>query len=802
MGRGWVATVALATSIVGAGTAQAAGLPEVRSGARPGPDALYAPAPDAPQLQNTGPWTARPILISGASAYRDGEFLHQDWLTDDHGALGVKDPTDPFGVEAFLFSPKTGTATYPTDPVYANNAADLVELRVKPLADATAFRVTLNTLKDPERTAFTIALGGAADGEARAWPHEAGVTSPAELFLTVHGTTAELVDAASGTVRPGATASVDLERRQVDVRVPRSAWDPGRAVVRMAAGVGLWDRAAGTYLAVAPGPASATSAGGGGSPSGARLFNVAFRGEDVPDVGGTGVGVTIADAAVGGGLDGSWWRERTQANILRDGDLRSAFAQVDFGKLADRVTDESAVPQDGPMDRILASRFAFGQGVDYAKACGGISAAFPCDGAWLGQLQPYALYVPKKPRPAQGYGLTLLLHSLSANYNQYLGSKNQAQLGERGAGSLVVTPQGRGPDGFYTDIAEADTFEVWADVARHYPVDADWVAISGYSMGGFGTFRLASRWPDLFARGFSVVGRGSPDTSLASLRNVPLLSWAAAADELVNIQSTEATFREMDRLDLPVTHDLFPAADHLTIATNDEYGKGAAFLGEHRVDRDPPHVTYVVDPSGDSARAGAVADHAYWLSGLRVRDGAPRGTIDVRSEAFGVGDPQPGAVVQRSGAVEGGSRGPLPFAEREQAFAPAPATPKADKLVVRATGVRQAVVDTRRARVSCAPQLDVVSDGPLDLQLTCPPVPRPKACSKTLRLKVPQVRGRRVVEVRVSRNGKLVKRATARRLRVVHVQRPRSGAFRLRITARTNGTKRRTVTVVRRYRGC
>src|SRR5205085_8906356 len=106
-------------------------------------------------------------------------------LYDDHGALGARDNNAPVGPNAFLFSPSAGTYTYPTDPVYANNAADLVELRVKPLADTTAFRVTLDTLKDPSRVAFTIALGDSPS--AVPWPHGAGVTSPAALFLTVHG---------------------------------------------------------------------------------------------------------------------------------------------------------------------------------------------------------------------------------------------------------------------------------------------------------------------------------------------------------------------------------------------------------------------------------------------------------------------------------------------------------------------------------------------------------------------------------------------------------------------------------------
>src|SRR5215213_2063521 len=196
---GYMRPIVLSAVVAGAlvaSPAQAASLPEVESGHRPGPDILYAPPASAPQLENDGPWRAEPILISGVSAYRQGEFLYQDHLYDDHSARGAEDPTDPFNGLEFLFSPKHGTLTYPTDPAFANNAADLVELRVKTLADATAFRVTLNTLADAERTAFTIALGSSA--VPREWPHGAGVASPAELFLTVHGTTAELADATSG----------------------------------------------------------------------------------------------------------------------------------------------------------------------------------------------------------------------------------------------------------------------------------------------------------------------------------------------------------------------------------------------------------------------------------------------------------------------------------------------------------------------------------------------------------------------------------------------------------------------------
>ena len=168
-----------------------------QSAPRPGPDILYAPPPRAPQLENTGVWRAQPILVSGASAYRDGEFLYQDFLYDDHGPRGRRDPADPRLRTSEVAAAPNGTYTYPTDPVYAGNAADIVELRVKPLRWATAFRLTLNTLMDPERVAFTIALGG-DPATPHPLPHGAGASAPADLFLTVHGDTAELVDAATG----------------------------------------------------------------------------------------------------------------------------------------------------------------------------------------------------------------------------------------------------------------------------------------------------------------------------------------------------------------------------------------------------------------------------------------------------------------------------------------------------------------------------------------------------------------------------------------------------------------------------
>jgi len=704
-----------------AGSVVSTGLPSV-SGPRPGPPILYAKPPRAPQLENAGVWHAQPILVSGAQSYRDGEFVYQDYLYDDHGAMGAKDNNDPYGASADLYSPPQGTFTYPTAKVYAHNAADLVEFRTKPLANGTAFRVTLNTLLDPAKSAFTIALGSSSSSVA--WPFGAGVSSPAQHFVTWHGSSAVFDDAGAASSHPLRGVKVDRLRRQITVVVPHSVWNPGRSKVRMTVGTGLWDAAAKSYLKPQVGSATATTPGGG-TPQGVAIVNVGPRlNEPLPLI----AGATMGDTAVGGEALARFWRDSQQATQLAQGDVSPFAADVDFAKLAAKRFDDSGVPKSGPMDRIYASHFSFGQGYNPANVCYDLAAGFAagakCKGRMVGQLQPYALYVPKKPQPPNGYGMTLLLHSLSANYNQYLGSHNQSQVGDRGPGSIVLTPSDRGPDGFYAGYAEADTFEAWADVARHYRLDPDWTAVTGYSMGGFGVYRMLARWPDLFARGWSVVGApGSVDDQLVSLRNTPLLLWNSTEDELVNISTSEQAVKDDTAAGIRFIEDLFLTADHLTLAANDSYEPGALWLGTARVDRDPAHVTFVVDPTEDSAGAGMVSNHAYWLSGLTPR-GKGDATVDVLSKAFGQGVPAVQPVQQSGGALTGGEIPAMVYVERSQSWGPTPKAARRNQLVITAKNLRSLTIDIARARVTCGVKLVVHTDGPLTIRLP--------ACGRTV----------------------------------------------------------------------
>jgi hypothetical protein len=730
------------------------GLAQASSGHRPGPDILYAPPDRAPQLQNRpgSGWHAQPLLVSGAAAYVRGEYLYQGYLFDDHGGAGVPDQSDRV-LSSFLFAAKTGTLTYPTNKVFANNAADLVEFRVRATKGATAIRVTLNSLIDPARSAFTVAIGSSA--AAVSWPDGAGVRSPAALFLTVHGTKAQLIRAATGTaVIPSPTVVADTFRRQYDVRIPKAAWNPGSSTVRFAAGVGLWDIAGGHYLT--PGTAASDTSPGGASPSQEALFDLAFRfAEPAPDWSHMGLSTTLVDgAAVEQADQHCFWRDCAQGAALRLGDVSSFHADVNFGALDRQVTDLRGVPRTGSIDRIFPSHFSFGQGIDSAGSCGRFPVS--CHGMFLGNLQPYNIYVPSKPTPRSGWGTTLQLHASGGNYNEYMGSRNQTELGDRGAGSVVLTALARDPDGDYTDATEADVFEAWADVARHYRLDPSRAVVTGYSMGGGGTYKMMERWPDLFARGFAAAAvpydHGFQGQWLTSMRTVPLLTWISYGDEGSPVLYQREQIAGLESYGLRFTFDQFAEGDHVTLATNDEYGPAAAWLGDARLAPDPASVTFAVDPANDFAKVGVVANHSYWLSGLTVRSlkvnpagptvstdqtsflnpgavtSGPAGTVIAHSDGFGLADPVVASPANAPGmdVLMGGYHGPMPYLETVESWGTSRSVHHVDRLVIRAANLSHITVDVERARITCSATVDVQSDGPLTVSF-----PR---CHRSLRV--------------------------------------------------------------------
>jgi poly(3-hydroxybutyrate) depolymerase len=707
-----------------------------RPSGRPGPDVLYEPLASAPQLRNSGDWHAQPLMVSGADAYERGEYLYQDYVYDDYGANTTNVPLlppDPVPHAADVaFGGQTGDVVYPTDEkTYANDAADLLEFRARPVPGGTEYRITLNTMIAPDAAGVVVLT---TDGSCPAPGPGAGEDLGYGLGkLGINCVMHKLVTWGTGAEFDGApvASSADVETNQIDVVVP--VWY-GHAVVRHYTGVGLFDVATKSFkqilddpTATMPGGAHTESVGdpvnGGQLASAAAppppLFNVGFR-FDEPMLGAELYDPNPDAFAPGSRTTGIGnWREHAQATALAARDISNFHADVDFALLTDRV-DESHVPTHGYISRLYASHADLGEGAVASRPM------------LRGKIEPYSIYVPKSysGRPAP---FSLLLHSLSCSYNQYgvFAPHLYDQIGDE-RGAILLAPEGRGPDGWWHDAAELDAFEAWADAARHYAIDWSRVTVTGYSMGGYGTFKMASQYPDLFARGFAVVGpvdeaiQGGPSGGALAddqsnleiadnLRNVPLLMWEGTNDELVPLAGTLQYEKRLADLGYRHTQVLWVGYDHFLASIVDRWDEGRDFLGQYPVDRDPEEVVYRAVPAMDNAEYGLVHDHAYWVSDIGVRAGARSGLVDARSDNTTVGKPVPfdtlgaGAIVQ-----------PLRGAYLAKGTDWRPSTQAArNAFTLTLTGVSAVTIDVDRAGFDPdTGTLTVHTDGPVDVTLT------------------------------------------------------------------------------------
>lgn len=635
----------------------------------------------------------------GQEAYVDGEYLYQDWLYDDNGSdTGANDAG---GQET------AGDVEYPTDRQrYGGNAADLVEVRIAPQADSVAYRFTLNTLLVSDSTIVTLAFDtdkSATTGQRRL-PRDPRFSFPGtDEVITTWGTAAEhsRLPTAGNPVTTAVASQVDLEANQITVTVPRSISDPA-GTWKATVAAGLFDPVTGGWRFPVLGGATETSPGGAGpqDPLPSGVFNLGFRLNETP------VGINPHDSK--------------QAVAIKNQAPGVFQREIDFSALA-RGENRTTVPRTGTMSRIFASRINFGEGKNYA--------ATP---ELLGQLQPYSIYVPTKYDTAKPVGLTINLHGANQHHYQYNNTVGMQQIGED-RDNIVIAGESRGADGGYRNEAEYDVFEVWNDAARHYSLDPDRVAIAGYSMGGYGAYRLATLYPDLFGKAFTIAapaaaGQWAPPAPfsgdwnthtnlwLENARNVPFLNVAAAFDELVPITGTRAQntgapelgIRGFEQLGYRYRFIVHPV-EHLSfgfLGYNLPYA--TEFLGDAAVDRNPSHVTYSYVPGADNPNLGLVHDHAYWVSEIRIADSGlgspvPKATVDAFTHTAGRGDP-PSAP----GAANG--FGPVPYVETNRSWGEAPKIPVENKLTVKLTNVGSATLDTARAGLDLAKPVTVALD--------------------------------------------------------------------------------------------
>src|SRR5579871_2326771 len=100
---------------------------------------------------------------------------------------------------------------------------------------------------------------------------------------------------------------------------------------------------------------------------------------------------------------------------------------------------------------------------------------------------------------------------------------------------ILVSPQARDDENGWDAV---QLYHMLSNIKQTYRVDADRVYLTGLSMGGFGTWTLATDHPEEFAAIIPICGGG--DTAKAwRLRNMPVWCFHGALDNVVPVTRSE-----------------------------------------------------------------------------------------------------------------------------------------------------------------------------------------------------------------------------------------------------------------------
>ena len=670
-----------------------------------------------------------------------GASLWTDFVYDDHGPLGSPIGLAESAKVSSLALPHGGFV-YPEGPA-DKDGADIFRAAVGYANGATYWRVDWNTLVSPNVpiAEWTFSTENPTPAAGSAWPANAGVSSSGiQYALIVSAQHAELLEVGSG--QPVANADlhteVNLQSRSFVVRIPTSVLPvSGSWQVRLAAGLANPE---GTEFATVP-PED------GGIPGGTNVYNITFRSykQESELVCPT---EQLADSSIApllqselGGSDetlghipvtecGNFWMENDQANTLQSGNVSKYALTVNWSSLAAR--EDSPEPQPtGYSARWYVTPLDLGQGVKEAEEVNTYTGP-----TYLGRVQPYSVYVPTTYNPSTPTRLTWILHSLGVNYNQY-GALAPSQLQEecQDRNSICATTEAFSDGGWYYEAAQVDFWDVWHQLADAYNLDPDATVMSGYSMGGFASYKLALEYPDLFAQSMPLEGPvvcgtrivegvetaagkggqceadGNTTPLIVNGKWIPYVMTYAALDELVPFTGGLQQVEAFNKLGYRYYAVLYPAEDHLVFASQNDFAPATSQLGHFERVHNPASFTFTWYPELDSSSLGIGPTGDYWVSGLSARSSSPGQLATVTAASAAI--PEPSETPEHH---TGAADGPTPAITDSLTWTPGPAPPTRQSLRLDLTDVGALAVDTVSAGLSCA-TIEATTDGETALTL-------------------------------------------------------------------------------------
>lgn len=155
---------------------------------------------------------------------------------------------------------------------------------------------------------------------------------------------------------------------------------------------------------------------------------------------------------------------------------------------------------------------------------------------------PYLLYLPENySADGPAVPLMLFLHGRGESNGPLSivakwGPPRRLEAGES-MKYLVVSPQCPRESFWSADDQQTRLLELLAHIRNTYHIDEDRIYLTGLSMGGFGTWRLASDHPEMFAAAVPVCGAGDPN-KVSNLVKLPIWAWHGTEDNAVPFQKS------------------------------------------------------------------------------------------------------------------------------------------------------------------------------------------------------------------------------------------------------------------------
>jgi hypothetical protein len=241
--------------------------------------------------------------------------------------------------------------------------------------------------------------------------------------------------------------------------------------------------------------------------------------------------------------------------------------------------------------------------------------------------------------------------------------------------------------------------------------------ISGYSMGGLGSFNLGDTYPEDFSEAMPLDGLlddACVADRAANARWEPFVISNAEIDELSPYPLAAAEAAEFEaagnRFDLFTTS----LPEHNATAASDGFSTQIAALGgTPEATADPGTISYTWCPAVVDRTLGLGPTNVYWLSGLSERSASSSSSEIVADDGA---IPTPPETEQTSAAVINPPDAP-PMIRLTGSWAPGVSPPATDTLTLRLTNVASLTVDTAAAKLPRG-VATVTTDGSTTLTLT------------------------------------------------------------------------------------